>query len=208
MAGSWDCLCAICCGPLNLCCVEIGEKEVNRGEEDEKSKKDEGSQSKNESVIQEPKDDEYSYSPSLVSEESIQWVHQGRAICYDHNTETPFITGPGYYDDYGGFEVTEPGDDPDDPGPDYMYQCYWGEVGDWVLRTFPYHEACYKVLAKRLGYNDASDIDKHALCNVMREHNGAYSLTLDYGGFDLEQTWACRRGEEVCIYRSLLTIPH
>lgn len=178
--GSWDCHCALCCGPINLCGVDIAEEEVARDENDDDAE-----------VI-------YSYSPALVSEQSIEWIAQCRAICYDPSTEATFISGSGAYDDHGFFEVEEPGGDPDDMQPDF-YQCYADPPVEWGVTTFPFHEACYRVLAKRLGYDDPSEIDKYALCAVMRKfNNGVYTLGLDYAGVEIEQTWCARQGEEVC----------
>lgn len=138
-----------------------------------------------------------SYSPALVSEDSVGWIQQCRAICWDPHTETTFISGPGCYEDSGFFEVEEPGDDPEDTQPDF-YQCYDDPPVDFGVTTFPFHEACYTVLAKRLGYDDPSEIDKHALCAALRKfNNDAYSLGLDYGGVETEQNWCCRHGEEV-----------
>lgn len=147
-------------------------------------------------------DDEYTYSSSVMSEESTQWLVRCRALCFDPETEAVFISGVGYYDDLGFFEVCEPGDDPDDTQAD-MYQCYEDPPVDWAVGTFPFHEACYRMFAQRLGYDDPKEIDKHALLTVMRKyHNSAYSLGLDYGGVEIEQCWMTRRGEEVSVANS------
>jgi hypothetical protein len=187
MAGSWDCHCALCCGPLHVCCVGIGKGEGDQGEA---------------SVSENSAFEEYSYSPSLVSEESTKWIHQCRALCYDSSNEAVFLSGVGHYDNYGYFELREPGSDPHDTNPD-MYHCY-EDSGEWEVLTFPFHEACYRVLAERLGYDESSEIDTYTLYKVFRQYNNSvYELGLDYGGIETEQTWACRLGEEVRIAHHL-----
>jgi hypothetical protein len=193
MAGSWDCHCALCCGPLHVCCVGIGKGEGDQGE---------AGGPDNSSVSEGSAFEEYSYSPSLVSEESTKWVHQCRALCYDSSNEAVFLSGVGHYDDYGYFELREPGSDPHDTNPD-MYHCY-EDSGEWEVLTFPFHEACYRVLAERLGYDESSEIDTYTLYKVFKQYNNSvYELGLDYGGIETEQTWACRRGEEVRIANHL-----
>ena len=45
-----------------------------------------------------------------------------------------------------------------------------------------------------------SEIDTYALYKVFKQYdNSVYELGLDYGGIETEQTWTCRRGEEVRI---------
>ncbi|KAF2993586.1 hypothetical protein E8E13_000514 [Curvularia kusanoi] len=149
---------------------------------------------------EEPADDEYSYSSSVLFEESTQWLAKCRALCFDPETGAVFISGVGYYDDCGFFEVCEPGDDPYDTQP-RAYQCYEEFPSDWAVGTFPFHEACYRMLAERLGYDNPKEIDKHALLTVMRKyHNSAYNLGLDYGGVETDdQSWMTRRGEEYLV---------
>ena len=68
---------------------------------------------------------------------------------------------------------------------------------------FPFHEACYTILARAL-YNDpdTTRIDKDALYTTIILHeqvDGRYnSLSLDYGHFDnSEQFWLSNAGYEV-----------
>ena len=69
-----------------------------------------------------------------------------------------------------------------------------------TIRPSLFHEACYRLLAKRLGYVDSDEIDKHVLFNVMLEKNNGYScLMVDYGDAQSlgQQWWYCQPGEEV-----------
>ena len=193
MGGSWDCHCALCCGPLNICCVHIGERDGGQGQTGGPN-----NSSDSEDCAFEPP-----YSPSLVSTESVQWIHQCRALCYDSSNEAVFLSGLGHYDDYGYFEIREPGNDPHDTDPD-MYHCYEDD-GEWEVLTFPFHEACYRVLAERLGYDKSSEIDTYTLYKVFKQYNNSvFELGLDYGGVQTVQTWDSRRGEEVRIAKHLL----
>lgn len=71
---------------------------------------------------------------------------------------------------------------------------------------FPFHEACYIVLARALHNDpDTTRIDKDALYTTMIEQDYNYcflqSLWLDYGHFDWkEQTWPFSAGYEVCSF--------
>lgn len=71
-----------------------------------------------------------------------------------------------------------------------------------LIPVFPFHEACYRLLARSLfGDDDVEQIDKDALYSAMSQllNYLPRSLKLDYGDLvSIEQTWECRSGEEVC----------
>ena len=66
--------------------------------------------------------------------------------------------------------------------------------------TFPFHEACYRVLARHMGYQDPEEINKDILHEVMCEYSEdcLSNLELDFGGLVVQQFWNCTPGEEVC----------
>jgi hypothetical protein len=77
-----------------------------------------------------------------------------------------------------------------------MYHTLNGDA----LRGFPFHEVCYDILTKNLGYKNKQEIDKDALFSTMDGHFEAYgsSLILDYGAdHGAEQYWDCISGCEV-----------
>lgn len=154
-----------------------------------------------------PSDDMYkyyegtSYDPRLLVQEDVKWLDRCRTLGY--NAEAPgvtkaFISGLGRYDDYGSFRIKRPGDDPNDIGAE-EYDCYTNGGSDSDDPTFPFHEACYRVLARHLGYKSPSEIDKDVLYEIMRQNSEEWGgvLNLDYGGPRAEQFWSCQPGEEV-----------
>lgn len=121
-----------------------------------------------------------------------------------YNPETPgitkaFISGRGQYVDYGSFQIKKSGENKNDPGMD-SYECYTASSGDTMNPTFPFHEACYRVLARHMGYQDPEEINKDILHEVMCEYSEdcLSNLELDFGGLVVQQFWNCTPGEEVC----------
>lgn len=146
--------------------------------------------------------EESSYDPRLLGLKDIRWLDRCRTLGYNAQatgiTKT-FVSGLGRYDDYGSFVIKRSGSDPNDLGAD-EYDCYTAGGGDVEDPTFPFHEACYRVLSACLGYKDASEINKDVLYDIMRRNSQVYgrALDLDYGGVQLEQFFSPQRGEEVC----------
>ncbi|KAF9690589.1 hypothetical protein EKO04_011428 [Ascochyta lentis] len=158
-----------------------------------------------------PTDDMYDYyegcsfDPRLLALEDIKWLDRCRTLGYNAQASgitKAFISGLGRYDDYGSFRIKKPGNDPNDIGAD-EYDCYRAGGGDIDDSTFPFHEACYRVLARNLGYEDPKEIDKDVLYGIMRQCSEEWGsvLNLDYGGVEAEQFWSCQPGEEYTVCR-------
>jgi hypothetical protein len=122
--------------------------------------------------------------PLPILEEEVKiasyWLHECRALYFDATTPGPikvFISGPGCCNARGVFCVKD---------DDIEYYCYSAPYSFVVEPAFPFHEACYKVLTRNLGYEDAEDVDKDALYSAMLQcrnmKNGdSNDLDLDYG---------------------------
>lgn len=146
--------------------------------------------------------EKHSFDPSILKLSDVAWITRSRALAF--NARAPgvtkaFITGRGgQYSDFGTFDVKKPGRDPNDTG-DVTHYCFHSYDPDEVP-AFPFHEACYAILVKSLGYENPMMVNKDALYSVMSQlvEEGSSSLDLDYGldgGF--EQFYECNPGEEV-----------
>ncbi|KAF3038607.1 hypothetical protein E8E12_000886 [Didymella heteroderae] len=147
--------------------------------------------------------EEYSYDPRLLTKKDVAWLDRCRTIGFNADTKKAYITGLGTYVDWGDFETSQPGSDPNDPHPEQgrTYPCYMEDGGDIDDPTFPFHETCYAILAKRMGFDDPASITKDVLYKVasaLGEGNGD-SLRVDYGGEFSNQFWANRPGEEYVV---------
>lgn len=143
--------------------------------------------------------EEWSYDPRLLIKKDVAWLDQCRTLGFNPQTRKTFMSGIGTYDDGGSFAVREAGTDPNDPHPGTGYPCYTPNGLEFDGITFPLHEACYSILAKRLGYDDPADINRDALFETVRpigEGNND-SLRVDYGCELSHQYWENRPGEEV-----------
>ena len=251
--GSWDCYCALCCGPLGKFSVKVGDgtkKALKRrarivaegvrerkgiepqnikieedteasDDDDEKGQQDRSATKSNDDTTHElhhghskylypyneppvldtmyENYEKESYDPRLLHSEDVEWTDRCRTLGYNPNTGKAFISGLARYAIYGDVEIYEPGNDPNDPQL-REYDVYQESTGELDDPTFPFHEACYRLLAKRLGYVDSAEIDKDVLFNVMLEKNIGYScLMVDYGDTQSlgQQWWYCQPGEEV-----------
>ena len=260
--GSWDCYCALCCGPLRRSGVHVGDstkkalkkrakivtksiqkrqrlesddvkinekgmEDVSGGEEDEDQQKSKVASNDNDNARNQLHHgnsmytyrdgqpvlntmynyyEENSYDPRLLAAKDVEWLDRCRTLGYNPDTKKTFISGLGQYADYGSFEVNVAGDDPNDPHL-FEYEVYQLGVGDIEEPTFPFHEACYRVLARRLGYDDPVEINKDVLYTLMREKSGERScMMLDYGGMESLglQFWDCQPGEEVQFHSPLI----
>ena len=75
-------------------------------------------------------------------------------------------------------------------------------VNEDMSPVFPFHEACYQLLARRLfNIPDIRRIDKDTLYSAMSrlyQSEWASTLNLNYGHSNvMEQFWLCILGEEV-----------
>lgn len=106
------------------------------------------------------------------------------------------------------FNILRPGRDPRDTGarshPVYYAHEPNEDEDDEEKRipAFPFHEECFKILTRCLGYQRRSDMNKDALYAVMKQNveEIASALDLDYGALDgADQFWECHAGEEFVV---------
>lgn len=145
--------------------------------------------------------EEYSYDPRILTGEDIAWLKQCRTLGFNADTRKAYITGLGQYAGWGDFETNEGGNDPMDPycSQERCYPCYLEDGGEIDDPTYPFHEACYAILAKCMGFGNIASIDKDVMYKTARTlcENGECCLTMDYGVEGGEQFWSNRPGEEV-----------
>ncbi|KAH7092485.1 hypothetical protein FB567DRAFT_588761 [Paraphoma chrysanthemicola] len=153
--------------------------------------------------------EKHAYDPDKVTKEGVQWTDRCRVLGLNTDLDEEkkaFISGRGRYDDLYDFRIKKAGLDPKDNGHSEhsVFHAYEpNEPGEeQQIPTFPFHEECYKLLARRLGHRNRKDIDKDILYEVMAQLTEPWPrvLALDYGNFDgAEQFWECHAGEEWVI---------
>jgi hypothetical protein len=131
------------------------------------------------------------------NDKAFEWLDQCRCLSFNSETNKAYISGRGEYDDWGAFNVTEAGNDPNDSGEKEL-DCF-DAVASYT--SFPFHEACWKVLARVLGCANWREVDKDVMHGIMAVHkndrNRRRGLTLDYGLQSPHgQFWECEPGEE------------
>ena len=150
--------------------------------------------------------EEHSYDPSILKFDDLQWTARCRCLAFNAaatGTTKAFISGRGRYDDYGSFEVMKRGRDVNDTGKDY-HQCFYSFEPNEEA-AFPFHEACYRIFSRNLGYDDEKGVNKDILYSIMKQnvHNYGRVLSLDYGGIQsFHQFWESLPGEEVSLCRT------
>lgn len=215
--GSWDSYCAFCSGPLSSGIVKLGKKDkkalAKRRRVIKKVQKrlaemdpevDRVSYSDSEYDHKNDVDgckEKGSYDPGKVNSRNLAWMDACRALTFNADAKgitKAYITGRGHETEFGRFSITTPGDDPNDSGLDEV--CLYDTDDENVGPAIPFHEVCYQIFARSLGYEDAKEIDKDVLYGVMNRKIIGSRLDLSYG--DIEgpcQYWDSRSGFEVCI---------
>lgn len=146
-------------------------------------------------------EERHAYDPEKLQADEVRWLNRSRVLAF--NPDAPgvtkaFVSGRGRYDDYGSFSVRKPGNDPNDDHGDNL-NCYHAYNPDQIP-CFPFHEECYKILARVLGYEKYQAIDKDVLYAVMTAHSHDRGLELPYGDIGgAEQFWECIPGEEFSV---------
>jgi hypothetical protein len=220
--GSWDCYCAICGGPHTG--VEIspkprsarfkrrlGKKAENNSPEidsdnetyDEyEARRATGEVSEDEEEIGEveSEDEEHSYDPEIVTQESVAWVGTLHVLGFNASSQSAFLSGPGRYDDYG-IAQAEPGSDPNFD-PNMVLCCYYNQ--DHADPVFPFHWCCWDVLVRCLARRtNGSSVAKESIYNLMYDLTLPFGsrLNLDYGNPPPpdEQYWTSTAGEEIFV---------
>lgn len=146
-------------------------------------------------------EEKHAYDPEKLQADEVRWLNRSRALSFNPNASgitKAFISGRGRYDDYGSFSVRKPGQDLNDPHEDDL-TCFHAYNPDQIP-CYPFHEECYKILAKVLGHDKYQAIDKDVLYGVMTAHSNDYGLDLSYGDINgTEQFWECVPGEEYSV---------
>jgi hypothetical protein len=231
--GGWDCYCALCSGPLSTDSVEYGcnDKETLKERRRRIAWKQEKLAEKRRRLdddsiwqVSECDDDSDSqifdydertkYDPDKLDSRDVDWIGHCRVLGFNPDASgvtKAFVSGRGREQDAGCFVFTGPGDDPNDPGEEdvIMYHDYNEEC----IPGYPFHETCYDILVKRLGYTDKQQVDKDVLFSAMGQkfRGVGCSLCIDYGSMDgPDQYWLCVSGFEVCaslglVYNRVLT---
>ncbi|KAF1944979.1 hypothetical protein EJ02DRAFT_420029 [Clathrospora elynae] len=143
------------------------------------------------------------YDPGILQPEDVKWANRNRCLAF--NPSAPgvtkaYISGRGWYEDFGKFRVLKPGRDPNDTGEIFL-TCFYAYESDEIA-SFPFHEACFEVLAKTLGYTSGRMVDKDVLYGVMATNmqDSDRRLSLDYGLVqDFREGWQCVPGEEYSL---------
>ncbi|PHH84129.1 hypothetical protein CDD83_2435 [Cordyceps sp. RAO-2017] len=194
---SFTCYCAICSGPLDAEDIEIGFMADHGGDfvsDDDSDGDDDDEQ-----------DPDCRYNPRLVSYQSIAWLSKIRCLGSNEEAKGPskaFITGPASYK--GDQEIAvKKGTDRNQPKAKTMC-CYGEDPYQESEMAFPFHEACFEVLARLLtGTPDAKSVDKDVLFEAMENFvdsdREGVSMELDYGAITgSQQYWQSIQGEEYC----------
>ncbi|KAI4639723.1 hypothetical protein J4E93_009077 [Alternaria ventricosa] len=107
--------------------------------------------------------EEDSFDPRLVGLDDVMWINRVRALALNPERKA-YISGRGRYSDYGSLDIEGPGRDPNDPG-EYSLNITSYASGD-EQQAFPFHEACFDILAKSIGLEKGRDIDKDVMCRT------------------------------------------
>jgi hypothetical protein len=145
--------------------------------------------------------EEHSYDPEKLKRKDVQWIDRCRVLGLNgelKGKKRAFISGRGRYSDYFDFNVKKFGDDPRDPiiGEHPVYHCY--EPAEMIM-TFPFHEECYKLLTRCMGYKSRKRVNKDVLYDIMIQNvqELGSDLSLDYGDVEgAEQFWESYAGHE------------
>lgn len=142
-----------------------------------------------------------SYDPEKLRADEVRWLNRCRALSFNPDASgitKAYISGRGRYSDYGSFDVMKPGRDPNDNGEQNL-TCFHAYNPD-ETPTYPFHEECYKILSRVLGYEKYQAIDKDVLYGVMTAHADVRNLDLPFGDISgQEQFWECIPGEEYSV---------
>ncbi|KAF3050559.1 hypothetical protein E8E11_004382 [Didymella keratinophila] len=218
--GEWDCYCMLCCGPLQIGSVLVGDmsakaprKRDKRVRQKAREIKSLGGANDDDTVTLLPKPplgstaqdelyhgrrrggndydyyEEYSYDPRIVTNKDVAWLDQCRTVGFNADSKKPYITGVGQYTSGGDFETK-------------LIHATGKMVAILQTPRTRFIEACYAILAKRLGFGDPADIDNTVTYKAARTlcESDASCLTVDYGDEDLgEQFWSNRPGDEYIV---------
>ncbi|KAG9194263.1 hypothetical protein G6011_04298 [Alternaria panax] len=148
-------------------------------------------------------DEEDSFDPRLIRLEDLLWLNRSRALALNHESDRDYskayFSGRGLYGGLGGFDVKKPGRDPNDPGESSLnVTAYDGEEN----MAFPFHEACFNILANSIGPEKGSKVDKDVMREVIRAQlvDQRPVLDIDYKlTMAQEQFWINVPGEEYAV---------
>ncbi|KAI4908463.1 uncharacterized protein J4E92_010862 [Alternaria infectoria] len=136
-----------------------------------------------------------SFDPRLIGLDDVKWINRVRALALNPERKA-YISGRGRYYDYGSLDIEGPGRDPNDPGEGSLNITSYAS-GD-EPQAFPFHEACFDILAKSIGL-ESRDINKHVMLRTFSAllANERPVLDVDYQVFSgNEQFWHNGAGSE------------
>ena len=136
-----------------------------------------------------------SFDPRLIGLDDVRWINRVRALALNPERKA-YISGRGRYYDYGSLDIEGPGRDPNDPGEGSLNITSYAS-GD-EQQAFPFHEACFDILAKSIGL-ESRDINKHVMLRTFSAllANERPVLDVDYQVFSgNEQFWHNGAGSE------------
>jgi hypothetical protein len=144
-------------------------------------------------------DEEDTFDPRLLRLDDYMWINRCRALAINDQRKA-YISGRGRYNDYGYFDVMGDRRDPNDPGDSPLNLTSYNEGEE--NQAFPFHEACFDILAKSIGLDKGRDVDRDVMWEVIRAHLGDQRpvLELDYKiGTAQEQFWCNNPGQEYVV---------
>jgi len=109
--------------------------------------------------------EENSYDPTIVKREDVRWIDRCRALGLNRELKgkkRAFISGRGRYSDLFTFDVNKSSSDPRDPNSS-EHPAYHSWEPEEQTAAFPFHEECYKLLTRCMGYASRKEVDKDAL---------------------------------------------
>lgn len=91
--------------------------------------------------------------------------------------------------------------DPKDTGAS-EHSCYFA-YNPGETAAFPFHEACYALFSRSLGFRHTKQVDNDMLYDILESHRSsevAQTLDLNYGLIEHpKQFWECKPGFEYCV---------
>jgi hypothetical protein len=147
-------------------------------------------------------DGQPSYDPRLLRLEYLMWLNRSRVLALNQDSDPkPYISGRGRYDGGGRFYVQKPGRDPNDLGKTYLAVTAYAEE---ETMAFPFHEACFDILAKQVGLEKGREINKDVMWEALNFQVVDERSMLDGVDYKLseghdQQSWTNVPGEEYLV---------
>ncbi|KAH8626661.1 hypothetical protein IG631_18679 [Alternaria alternata] len=149
-------------------------------------------------------EEEDSFDPRLILREDLLWINRSRALALnresDRDNPKAYVSGRGRYGGLGGFDVKKSGRDRNDPGEFSLNLTAYSDGEENM--AFPFHEACFNILANSVGLKKGHEVNKDVMWEIMRAHLVDERPVLDVNyGYSMahEQFWVNVPGEEYVV---------